>query len=67
MDAKVRCADDLCAGGHTLSVLRSAGIVAGVIRMPLWAFFVATAAGKTIKYTIAILVGAGSITACATG
>ena len=38
-----------------------AGIVAGVIRMPLWAFFLATAAGKTIKYTIAILIGAGSI------
>ena len=38
-----------------------AGIVAGVIRMPLWAFFLATAAGKTIKYTIAILISAGSI------
>jgi membrane protein DedA with SNARE-associated domain len=38
-----------------------AGIVAGAIRMPLWAFFVATAAGKTIKYTIAILIGAESM------
>lgn len=38
-----------------------AGIVAGAIRMPLWAFFIATAAGKTIKYTIAIFIGAGSV------
>lgn len=37
-----------------------AGIAAGAIRMPVWQFFVATALGKTIKYTIAILLAAGS-------
>lgn len=37
-----------------------AGIVAGAIRMPFWQFLFATALGKTIKYTVAIFVGAGS-------
>ncbi len=36
-----------------------AGIVAGAIRMPIASFLVATALGKTIKYTVLILVGAG--------
>ena len=38
-----------------------AGIAAGAIRMPVWQFVVATALGKTVKYTIAILLGAGSV------
>lgn len=38
-----------------------AGIVAGAIRMPLWSFFLATAAGKTVKYTVAILIGVRSL------
>lgn len=37
-----------------------AGIAAGAIRMPMWQFFVAAALGKTVKYTIAILLAAGS-------
>lgn len=36
-----------------------AGIVAGAIRMPVASFLVATALGKTLKYTVLILVGAG--------
>lgn len=39
----------------------AAGVVAGAIRMPLWLFFMATAAGKILKYTIAILLGAGAV------
>ena len=39
----------------------AAGVMAGAIRMPLSAFFVATAAGKILKYTIAILLGAGAV------
>ncbi len=37
-----------------------AGIAAGAIRMPFWQFFVATFLGKTIKYIIAIFLGAGA-------
>jgi membrane protein YqaA with SNARE-associated domain len=36
-----------------------AGIAAGAMRMPVSSFLVATALGKTIKYTIAILLTAG--------
>lgn len=39
----------------------AAGVVAGAIRMRLWVFFVATALGKIIKYTVAILLGAGAV------
>lgn len=39
----------------------AAGMVAGAIRMPLWLFFVSTAAGKIVKYTVAILLGAGAV------
>jgi len=38
-----------------------AGIVAGVIRMPVLRFLLAAAVGKSIKYIILILLGAGSI------
>lgn len=39
----------------------AAGVVAGAIRMPLWIFFTSTAAGKIVKYIIAILLGAGAV------
>jgi membrane protein YqaA with SNARE-associated domain len=39
----------------------AAGVVAGAIRMPLWVFFTATAAGKIVKYIVAILLGAGAV------
>jgi membrane protein YqaA with SNARE-associated domain len=38
-----------------------AGIVAGMIRMPILAFLAAVSAGKSIKYIILILLGAGPI------
>lgn len=38
-----------------------AGIAAGATGMPLWSFFLATALGKIVKYTIAIYLGAGSV------
>lgn len=38
-----------------------AGIAAGAIRLPIWQFFLATALGKSLKYTIAILLAAGSM------
>lgn len=38
-----------------------AGIAAGAIRLPFWQFLVATALGKTIKYIVAIFIGAGSV------
>lgn len=38
-----------------------AGIVAGIMRMNVLAFLVAVSAGKSIKYIILILVGAGSL------
>lgn len=37
-----------------------AGIAAGATRIAYWQFFVAAAAGKTIKYTVAILIAAGA-------
>lgn len=40
-----------------------AGIVAGATGMNPWAFFIATAIGKTIKYFILILLGAGPVNA----
>ncbi len=38
-----------------------AGIVAGVTKMRVWQFLIATAAGKTIKYAIMIAFGAGPL------
>ncbi|MGL4648037.1 MAG: YqaA family protein, partial [Caldilineaceae bacterium] len=43
-----------------LPIFDVAGIVAGAIRMPIASFLVATALGKTIKYTVAILLYAGA-------
>jgi membrane protein YqaA with SNARE-associated domain len=44
-----------------IPIFDAAGVVAGAIRMPLWVFFMATAAGKIIKYIVAILLGAGAV------
>ncbi len=38
-----------------------AGLAAGAMRMPFWQFFVAAFLGKTIKYTVAILLAAGAV------
>jgi membrane protein YqaA with SNARE-associated domain len=38
-----------------------AGIVAGILKMRIWTFLAAVAVGKSIKYVILILVGAGSL------
>jgi membrane protein YqaA with SNARE-associated domain len=42
-----------------LPIFDVAGIVAGAIRMPIWSFLIATALGKSIKYTVLILIAAG--------
>ncbi len=38
-----------------------AGIVAGVLRMRLWAFLTSVSIGKSLKYIILILVGSGAV------
>lgn len=44
-----------------LPIFDFAGIVAGILRMNVFAFLVSVAIGKSIKYTILILLGAGSL------
>jgi len=42
-----------------LPIFDVAGIAAGAIGMPVWSFLLATTLGKTIKYTVTILIGSG--------
>jgi membrane protein YqaA with SNARE-associated domain len=38
-----------------------AGIIAGMLRMPIWTFLATVATGKSIKYIILIILGAGPL------